>query len=650
MARNRFVRSRVVLRLAGCSVRRLGGLAALLCSFLAILLFTGAPVVRAQQQGTPQSPPYDAAQVTVPATPPLALAGQPIYQENCAPCHGVLGMADGPTAADLPSPATAFADPLAAWERSPAQWFHTTKFGRLEMLMPPWQNQLSDEQIWQAVAYAWSLHTTPAQIEAGEALYAASCAACHGDSGQGDGPEAQGELNDFSDLSYTIFRSPADWSAGWQSAHPEIGAEWTVDEQNNTLEYVRTFSYWPPWQSSLQPGDGVIAGTVVQGTAGATAPADLPIVLEAYVGFEQLATFTSTVGADGAFRFEGLATDPNINYLATVATNGISYSSDFLNLSPITTTLQTQLAVYATTDDPAAVRINSSHWIIDQQPGALVGLAIYIFGNSGDRTFVGQTVEGVDQPVTAAIEVPPGAVEITLEGGALGERFFQVGNIIYDTLPLLPGEGTRQLVVQYAVPFTTEAVDLAQQFLYPVEQLNLLVPTTSGLQVSAPAMTAAAPQNMGGQEYQLFVRDAFEPQVVSVNLTGLLPAGSPDPRAAAATGATGETSAAGELGTAAPPLASSVTWVMGALVTAALLGVLGLAVQRGALSTQYTRQGLNELRESLLQRMAHLDDLRAMGTINSSEWMRQRAYLKAQLVDVMQKIEGNATHKEAADA
>jgi mono/diheme cytochrome c family protein len=563
-------------------------------------------------------------------------------------------MGDGPTAADLPSPATAFADPAAIQERSPAQLFHTTKFGRLEMLMPPWQNQLSDEQIWQAVAYAWSLHTSQAQVEAGQALYVESCAACHGESGQGDGPEAADELADFSDQSYAIFRSQTDWNAGWQSAHPEIGAEWTADEQANTLEFVRTFSYWPPWQSSLQPGDGVIAGTVVQGTAGAPAPANLPILLEAYVGFEQLGTFTSTVGADGAFRFEGLATDPNINYLATVAADGISYSSDFLNLSPITTTLQAQVAVYATTEDPADIRINSSHWIVDQQPGALVGLAIYIFGNSGDRTFVGQAVEGVEQPVTVAVQLPPGAVEVTLEGGALGARFFQVGDIIYDTLPLLPGEGTRQIVLQYALPFETEAVELQQQFLYPADQLNLLVPTTSGLQVSAPGMTAAAPQNMGGQEYQLFVMEAFEPQTISVNLTGLLPAGSPDPRAAATTsaaGATGETSAAsGELGTAPPPLASWVTWVMGALMAAAMLGVVGVAIQRGALSTQYTRQGLGELRETLLGRMAHLDDLRAMGSISPSEWMRQRAYLKAQLVDVMQRIDGNATQKEATDA
>jgi hypothetical protein len=75
------------------------------------------------------------------------------------------------------------------------------------------------------------------------------------------------------------------------------------------------------------------------------------------------------------------------------------------------------------------------------------------------------------------------------------------------------------------------------------------------------------------------------------------------------------------------------------LVAAALLGVIGYALQRGALNTQYSRANLADLRESLLQRMAHLDDMHAMGEISQSEWIRQRSYLKAQLVDVMHRLE-----------
>jgi mono/diheme cytochrome c family protein len=637
-----------------CSfVRRpfFGLAAALVVSFFAILALVGAAPALAQDQTAPpmQSPPYDPAQVTIPQTPPMALLGQPIYQENCAPCHGEQGMGNGERAPQLPAPPTAFADPAAVWELNPGQFFHTTKFGRLQNLMPPFGLRedgggYTDDEIWQVVSYAWSLHTTPEEISAGRELYTASCASCHGEQGQGNGPEAEGELADLSDPEYAIFRSPADWSAGWQEAHPEIGGEWSLTDQANTLEYVRTFSYYPPWESSYRPGSGVISGQVVQGTAGEPPPADLPITLEAYIGFDPIATFTSTVGSDGTFRFTDLATDPNINYLATVAAGDISYSSDFLNLSPVTPTLTSELAVYDTTDDPANVRINRSHWIVDQQPGAILGGAIYIFGNSGDRTFTGRTVEGSDVPVTVGIQTPPGATEVALDGGAIGERFVQVGDIIYDTLPLLPGESTRQIVVRYALPYADTAVDLQQQFLYPVDQLSLLVASLPGVQVDAPEVDLVGPRDMGGQEYLVYSKENFDPQMIDLKVSGLLAAGSPDPRAGAAgagteAAAATEGSGTSEVRETAAPLASWATWAMLALVGAGLLGGVGYALQRGTLNTKYTRAGLADLRETLLQRMAHLDDMRALGEISQSEWMRQRAYLKAQLVDVMHRIE-----------
>jgi mono/diheme cytochrome c family protein/plastocyanin len=46
---------------------------------------------------------------------------------------------------------------------------------------------LDDEQVWDLVAYTWSLQTTPEALSEGQRLYAANCAACHGESGQGDG-------------------------------------------------------------------------------------------------------------------------------------------------------------------------------------------------------------------------------------------------------------------------------------------------------------------------------------------------------------------------------------------------------------------------------------------------------------------------------
>jgi mono/diheme cytochrome c family protein len=46
---------------------------------------------------------------------------------------------------------------------------------------------LDDSQVWDLIAWIWSTHTTMETIEAGAALFAQNCAACHGETGTGDG-------------------------------------------------------------------------------------------------------------------------------------------------------------------------------------------------------------------------------------------------------------------------------------------------------------------------------------------------------------------------------------------------------------------------------------------------------------------------------
>jgi hypothetical protein len=62
-------------------------------------------------------------------------------------------------------------------------------------------------------------------------------------------------------------------------------------------------------------------------------------------------------------------------------------------------------------------------------------------------------------------------------------------------------------------------------------------------------------------------------------------------------------------------------------------------MQRGAFATVTTRQDLQALRESLLAEIARIDDLRALGQMSDSEWLRRRAALKTQLMDVVRRIE-----------
>ena len=200
---------------------------------------------------------------------------------NCAPCHGPSGDGDGPAGAAA-NP-TVFSDPAVVWERSPAELFHVTKFGRIEKLMPPWRNSMSDEQIWQAVYYAWNLHTDEAEVVEGAELYTQSCAACHGESGRGDSSEAGAKLPDFSSQDSMIFLSQAELAQRWKMAHPELGAEWSTGQQQALLEYIRTFDV-PAVVGPLLSvtGPGVITGQLFQGTEGGQALPQSDVTLNVY--------------------------------------------------------------------------------------------------------------------------------------------------------------------------------------------------------------------------------------------------------------------------------------------------------------------------------------------------------------------------------
>lgn len=86
-------------------------------------------------------------------------AGDELYRKNCAICHGPSGHGDGPQSKSL-SPAPADLRNLAGARADRGYWFLRIQRGgkegplaRERSAMPAWGEHLSDEQIWQVVAF-----------------------------------------------------------------------------------------------------------------------------------------------------------------------------------------------------------------------------------------------------------------------------------------------------------------------------------------------------------------------------------------------------------------------------------------------------------------------------------------------------------------
>jgi plastocyanin len=77
---------------------------------------------------------------------------------------------------------------LPAGTKSPDYYrSHSPAQAYLDLRAEPALASLGDAEIWDLVAYMWQSNTTPDAIAAGKKIFVQNCAACHGESGGGNG-------------------------------------------------------------------------------------------------------------------------------------------------------------------------------------------------------------------------------------------------------------------------------------------------------------------------------------------------------------------------------------------------------------------------------------------------------------------------------
>jgi mono/diheme cytochrome c family protein/plastocyanin len=126
---------------------------------------------------------------------------------------------------------------------------------------------LTDQQVWDLVAWVWQSNTTPEEVQAGRELFAANCAACHGEKGaangvfanqlaagstiqdanQSTGEHTQRPAN-FTDPSVMLSASPAHLQGkiirgGMGTGMPSWGAIFTEDQTWALISYLWTFQF-----------------------------------------------------------------------------------------------------------------------------------------------------------------------------------------------------------------------------------------------------------------------------------------------------------------------------------------------------------------------------------------------------------------------
>jgi cytochrome c oxidase subunit 2 len=110
---------------------------------------------------------------------------------------------------------------------------------------------LTDEEIWDLVAYLWSKNTTPERLQTGEELYAKNCLGCHGETGRGDGPGSpflEHETPDFTAAQTMAGGSSETYYAktrrgGMGTGMPYFGTIFSEEETRSIIDYLWTFLF-----------------------------------------------------------------------------------------------------------------------------------------------------------------------------------------------------------------------------------------------------------------------------------------------------------------------------------------------------------------------------------------------------------------------
>jgi hypothetical protein len=194
-------------------------------------------------------------------------------------------------------------------------------------------------------------------------------------------------------------------------------------------------------------------------------------------------------------------------------------------------------------------------------------------------------------------------------------------------LPLSPGQGVRQMLFRYSVPYSGDTLDLVRTTLYPAANVNALVTDVGAQITSQQLVNQGVRQTQNGNFIHLTGQNIAANQPVTLRFTGLTNAA-----AASAALATGE-----------PVKASGGT---DRSVLFILAGVAGLGAVLLAAWPMLRKRGMTDAaapadmptdRHGLVDALAQLDLAHETGQLTDAAYRDQRLRLKARLMDLARK-------------
>ena len=398
----------------------------------------------------------------------------------------------------------------------------------MKQFMPPFPS-LNDRQRWDVISYVFSLSEPAGEVEQGKALYQENCAACHEETGRGDGSQAAGKNSpNFLDQEAMAVKSAANLfqvisdggteMSGWRDKLSE-------DQRWALASYVRSLTFasagemaaaaYQPGQSATPAavietpvaaadvvtptvGTGAISGLITNASGGEL-PFGAEVMLHGFDEMQMVISKTTTLARDGTFTFSGMEMPDGRMFFTSIEHNGVTYGSEVGTAVSGETQMDLPITIYDATQDTSALKIDRLHLFFEQfDAQTMLVRELFVMSNTGVETIV---PPGEGQP-TISFNLPEGYQELQFQDGELGGRFIQTPDGFGDTASIYPGQGNYTILLAYTLPYNRK-LELSQPMTLPADAVVVLVPQEH-LKVKGEGLQSAGTHDASGVIYQMY--------------------------------------------------------------------------------------------------------------------------------------------------
>ncbi len=224
----------------------------------------------------------------------------------------------------------------------------------------------------------------------------------------------------------------------------------------------------------------------------------IPISLHPVRGDQELPGQTIGSGADGSYRFTGLAKDPSISYFLSTEYEGAFYTEGPIEFGG-TETGRKDIQIYDVGRDIASVRVTNHHIVVERAEDHLHITEILIFQNDGNTAYLGTGLNhaenvGVRLGLPASVEkFEPGM------GGDEGSVVVQ-GRDLSSQRPIPPGQ--RPFSFSYQIPLSGR-MDLSHRLYFPTDAVDIMI-NDPGLKLEGSSLTYTGSRDQGGKKFEIY--------------------------------------------------------------------------------------------------------------------------------------------------